>query len=338
MKVDKKVLALIVIMCVITLPIAFTLYSSKANLSSEATLFIDPPLLSFDTLVLGKRFSVNITVLNVTDLKSYELKLSYNSMMLDVVGVAFLPEVNLPVGNLAVNDTEGVIWMSTTYEGNPITTSGPIALATITFKMMNHGTCPLHLYETKMWNSTSGEIPHFTQDGTILILRHDVAITDLTLSTTETYVERIVEINVTAKNLGDVTENFTVKLYHNTTLLGSFDINNLGSGVSIVITFEWNTSDAAAGHNYEIKAEATTVSGEADTSNNLLVDGIIKVKIIGDINNDDYVDINDLNAWDVAYGSKSGDPNWNPQADINNDGIVDKADGMLIIENYHNTP
>ncbi|MEM3760052.1 MAG: hypothetical protein QXZ02_02945, partial [Candidatus Bathyarchaeia archaeon] len=86
------------------------------------------------------------------------------------------------------------------------------------------------------------------------------------------------------------------------------------------------------------KAEATTVSGEADTSNNLLVDGIIKVKIIGDINNDDYVDINDLNAWDVAYGSKSGDPNWNPQADINNDGIVDKADGMLIIENYHNTP
>ena len=338
MKVNKNVLALIAIMCVIILPIAFTLQSSKANSSSEATLYIDPPLLNFDTLVPGKRFSVNITVLNVTDLKSYKLKLSYNSVMLDVVGIAFLPEANLPVGNLAVNDTEGMIEISAAYDGTSITTRSPVALATVTFKMMNHGTCTLHLHETELWNSTGGEIPHITQDGLVLILRHDVAVTDITLSTTETYIGRIIEINVTAKNLGDVAENFSVKVYYNATLFDSFEVNNLGSGASVVITFDWNTSDAAAGHSYEIEAEATTVPGEVDTSNNLLVNGVIKVKIIGDVNNDDYVNIDDLNAWDAAYGSQSGDLNWNLQADINNDGIVDKIDGTLIIENYHATP
>jgi hypothetical protein len=29
-------------------------------------------------------------------------------------------------------------------------------------------------------------------------------------------------------------------------------------------------------------------------------------------------------------------PNWNPQADLDGNGTVDKADGTLIIENYGN--
>jgi len=339
MKASKKVLGLIAVFCATILPIALAMLYSKASPgSSEATLYIDPPLVSFDTLVVGKRFDVNVTVANVTSLKSYQLKLSYNTVMLDVVGVVFLPDANLPVGNFAVNDTTGVIRMSAVYDGSPITTSTGVALATITFKTMNRGVCPLHLYDVKLSNSSGGDIPFTTEDGLVLILRHDVAITAVTLSTTETYVGNVVKVNVTSKNLGDIAENFTVKVYHGNTLFGTFDVINLASNASTTTTFDWNTGDVAAGYSYTIKANATIVPGETNTANNQLVDGTVKVKLIGDVNNDNVVDINDLNAWDAAYGTHPSELHWNLQADINSDGVVDNADGIIIIEHYHETP
>jgi uncharacterized protein (DUF2141 family) len=75
---------------------------------------------------------------------------------------------------------------------------------------------------------------------------------------------------------------------------------------------------------------------ETNLANNALTDGNIKVKIMGDVNGDGTVGILDLEAWDAAYGSSQGMPNWNPQADLDGNGTVDKADGTLIIENYGN--
>jgi hypothetical protein len=63
----------------------------------------------------------------------------------------------------------------------------------------------------------------------------------------------------------------------------------------------------------------------------------VKLKLIGDVNGDGIVDINDLVAWDAAYGSRPGDLNWNVQADINGDGVVDQQDGQLIVQNYRNS-
>jgi hypothetical protein len=130
--------------------------------------------------------------------QSYEFKLSFNTVMLDVVSFSFLPEENLPVGNLVVNDASGVVSVNAFFEGTPITTSNGVPLVSITFKMMKGGRSPLHLYDTKMLNSGNNPISHVTADGMVLILRRDVAIVDVVPSTTETYVGRIVNVKVIA--------------------------------------------------------------------------------------------------------------------------------------------
>ena len=51
---------------------------------------------------------------------------------------------------------------------------------------------------------------------------------------------------------------------------------------------------------------------------------------IADLNYDGVIDIFDLAAVAVAFGSEEGHPNWNPSADLNHDGIVDVFDLVLI--------
>jgi hypothetical protein len=337
--INKKILGIATALIVALLPLAVIVWSAHIASEPSTKLFIDPPLLNFETLVPGQKFSISIMVANVTDLKSYELKLSYNTAMLDVVAMTFLPAENLPVGNFAVNDPAGILQMNCMYDGSSITTEAPVALATITFKMMARGSSPLHLYDTILRDSDDNQIPHTTEDGLVQILRHDVAILEVTPSTNETYIGHIVTVTVVAANLGDAPENFTISTYHDSIVFATFNVTNLPAGANITRFFAWNTSDVVAGYSYMIKAEASAVPSEADLANNVKVDGAVKTKIIGDVNNDDIVDLDDLIAWDAAYGSTSPlDLNWNPQADIDEDGKVDSADGTLIVQNYHNTP
>lgn len=332
MLAGKKVLGLIAVLCAGILPLVTALWSLNTFQTQDTKLLIDPPSIVYGTLIPGKRFSINITVANVIALKGYELKLSFNTVMLDVVSIVLLPEENLPIGDFSVDDTAGIVWMSVIYAGNSLTTEEPVALASITFKMMNRGESLLHLYDTRLENSSGELIPHGTVDGIVLILRRDVLIVSVTPSTNEVYIGQNVSVTVIAKNDGDVPENFTVKAYHNDTIFDTFEVIDLASGENTTIIFKWNTSDVTAGYSYTLKAEATEVPFEANTTNNVFVDSAVKVKIIGDVNNDNIVDIDDLIAWDAAYGSSD------PQADVNGDGTVDKEDGILIIQNYHSTP
>lgn len=50
----------------------------------------------------------------------------------------------------------------------------------------------------------------------------------------------------------------------------------------------------------------------------------------GDINGDGIVNEIDQDLYSAAYGSRPGDPNWNPDADISGDGFVDISDGCYI--------
>jgi hypothetical protein len=337
MKQNKKAVALIVFLCIGIFPTAIVLRSALTLQTPGTMLVVDPPLVSRQTLVVGERFSVNVSVVNVTDLRQYEFKLGFNTVMLDVVSITLLPDANLPDGSWMVSDLQGIVWMNVTYDGASITTNASVALANIQFKIMNHGQGALHLYGSGLYNSNGNAIPYQTQDGMVTVLLHDVAILSLVASTYETYIGRLVNVSVVAGNLGDAPENFTVELYHNDTQFQAYDVTDLAAGTNITIEFTWNTSDVTAGNVYTLKAEATAVPYETNLANNVLTDGTAKVKIIGDVNGDGKVDLADWIAFDMAWGSHPGDPKWNPQADINGDDVVNNADGVLIAENYRNT-
>jgi len=53
-----------------------------------------------------------------------------------------------------------------------------------------------------------------------------------------------------------------------------------------------------------------------------------------DVNHDGQIDIVDISMVGRAFGSKAGDPNWNPDADINKDGKVDDTDMYMVEEMF----
>ena len=56
--------------------------------------------------------------------------------------------------------------------------------------------------------------------------------------------------------------------------------------------------------------------------------------IPGDLNGDGKVGLDDLVILAQAYGSRPGDPNWNPVADIDGDGVVGLSDLVILAQHY----
>jgi len=58
---------------------------------------------------------------------------------------------------------------------------------------------------------------------------------------------------------------------------------------------------------------------------------------LGDVNLDGVIDSYDLETIKEAFGSREGDPNWNPDCDLNGDGEVDIYDSIKVSSNLGKT-
>lgn len=86
---------------------------------------------------------------------------------------------------------------------------------------------------------------------------------------------------------------------------------------------------------HTISAAASKIMNEADTENNVLVDGKVKIRMLGDINDDDSVDILDVVLAARAYGSKPEAINWNAFADLAPQwGVIDILDIVTLTSHY----
>jgi len=70
----------------------------------------------------------------------------------------------------------------------------------------------------------------------------------------------------------------------------------------------------------------------------LLLVGMLTIashqQVVGDLNTDGKVDIQDVAIAANAFGSSPSHPRWNPIADLNNDSIVNILDVVLIAKNF----
>jgi uncharacterized protein YgiM (DUF1202 family) len=178
------------------------------------------------------------------------------------------------------------------------------------------------------WSEWSVETSFTTISPTL----HDVAILNVEVQPTQVFQGSTVNIAVVACNEGTETEVFNVTVYVNTTVIQTTTVT-LASKNSVTVTITWSTAGFAKG-DYIISAYARPVSGESDTADNTFVDGVVKVKMLGDVNGDEKVDYWDLFLLARAYGSVEGDPNWNEQADFNSDGWVNYMDLYILARNY----
>ena len=105
---------------------------------------------------------------------------------------------------------------------------------------------------------------------------HDIAITNVTTNTTVVAPGETVEIIVQVENQGDFNETFNVKAYYNSSLIGTQNVDSLNASDSTLLTFVWDTTGVPESNNI-IKANATVVSGETETTDNEYVDGTVTV-------------------------------------------------------------
>ena len=166
------------------------------------------------------------------------------------------------------------------------------------------------------------------------IVFHDIAITNVSASKTVVGQGFPVNINVNAQNQGKFTETFNITAYTNTTAIAT-NIT-LTSGNSTTVTFVWNTTGVAKG-NHTIRAEATQLPDETDLGDNTLEDGWIVVTLVGDINADWKVDIEDVFSIALCYGTSVGQPGYDPNLDVNGDEKTDIEDIFTAAIHYGET-
>lgn len=68
--------------------------------------------------------------------------------------------------------------------------------------------------------------------------------------------------------------------------------------------------------------------------NMLIMVNSVSADTPGDVTGDEIVDVEDLTICSLALWSEPGDPDWNPIADLNNDGIIDIFDLVIIGINF----
>lgn len=162
------------------------------------------------------------------------------------------------------------------------------------------------------------------------VLRHDIAVVNITPYKTIVGKTYPMYINVTIANQGNYTDTFTLNVYANETLIATVTDITLESGCSITKTVTWDTTNFAYG-NHTISAFAIPISTEINTANNMAVDGTVLLSCIGDVNGDQMTNIIDILMIIGRLWTTPSSPRWNPNMDINNDLKVNINDILIAL-------
>jgi hypothetical protein len=298
-----------------------------------AKLAVEPPEIIDPTLLPPATFKINVTIADVRDLYGYQFNLTFDPNII----ICLQDEVHDVLGethyipNQMIDNTGGFIFINVSYYSPavPLDIDAATALITIKFRVKAVGATNLTLTDTELIDSGGQPITHEVYNGFFQSLIVDVGILDISAVPNPIYQGRSTNVSVTVTNEGNSTETFPLNIYYNSTLLATINVTGLAPNTNTTVTVAWNTASVTWGK-YQLSAQIPPRPFETHVSDNTLINGIIKLKIPGDINGDDIVDILDALLASNAYGSQPGDPNWNPEADLNGDGLVDVLDVILL--------
>ena len=140
-------------------------------------------------------------------------------------------------------------------------------------------------------------------------------------------------------NQGWDAQTTSVTAYVNSTLLGAFNDIGLSGREQTILNVVWQTSTYAKG-NYTISVIATPVPDEVDTTDNNYT-WTIHLGFPGDVSSaikgayDGKVDMRDIAYLVSLFNTRPSSSGWNPNADINDDLVVNMRDIAVAIANYN---
>lgn len=169
--------------------------------------------------------------------------------------------------------------------------------------------------------------------------RPDIEVSNVTTSKTILGQGYSLSIRANATNRSDHAEVFNVTICANTTVVATQTIS-LAAGGSVIVTFVWDSAGFAMG-NYIVSAYAWPLPGETETANNNCTCAIpVHVGVPGDVSSitsgvyDGVVNVRDITYLTQLFYTKPGNPNWNPNADVDGNGVIDVRDITIAIINF----
>jgi len=254
----------------------------------------------------GEEFTIKINVATVTNLNLWDIKLSYDPALLDVISVTEGPFLKAK-GPTSFGYALGANYISIfCLLTDPVGATGTGDLASVTFQVMDTGQCDLILYETKLVDPDLVEMSHTTGNSFV-------------------YTEYPVAC-------------FTISPDHpNTGETVTFNAScSFAPGGGNITDYAWDLGDGTKLHGNATIAKVVThaYAGVNQTYGINLTITVMPPPPPGDVDGDLDVDSTDLFKLAPAYGSKIGDPLYNANCDFDKDGDVDSVDLFTLAPNY----
>jgi len=186
----------------------------------------------------------------------------------------------------------------------------------------------LTLFGTALTSATTEN--NYRMDNSVLTEQvRDVAVTNIWASKTVVSQTYTMYVSVRLENQGDSEEMFRFDVYANATIIQT-QIALLGSKLSTIKIIKWNTTGFAKG-SYTISVYAHPVPNETDIADNSLIDGTVRVVMVGDVNADGEADGKDISIIAKYFDKPAYDY---PNADINSDFEIDGKDLSITAKNF----
>lgn len=169
MKSKPTTVTLILLVLILSIIPQNALIYRKILAQKIATLYVDP---QSTTVYKDQIFTVTITISNVTDLHSVDLKLEYDTTILDATNLQVITP--WPENITEINDPAGYVLVNSTLPPS-VSLNGTTTVASITFKAINPGNSILTLRATLL-NSTNELIPFVRRDGEVTVKLHTIKV------------------------------------------------------------------------------------------------------------------------------------------------------------------
>jgi len=301
----------------------------------EAYVYIMP---SSTKITLGVTSSIDVMIDNVADLYGFEIKLGYNTTILNAINASegsFLKQAGSTFVLInEINDTEGYVKFAVSRLSveNGVNGSGTLFTLAFNSSLSATGTTSIAFNTIKLSNPQSQPISHTFFDGSVGVVEID----------TKSFL--VVE-NETTFNIPTVSNSTILELNYNESdgkiSLISTGPSGYSSFCNITIpkellngTFVILVNGQAA---YYEKIENATHYTLCFNFTHSTVEIDIFLTLKGDLNGDRKVNIYDIVMIASAYGSKPEDPHWNPIADLVKDGEIDIFDAVIVCRQYGST-
>jgi hypothetical protein len=298
---------------------------------------------------VGQTFPIDVNITDVSGLVGFDFELSYNASVISLIDIQLGPFLKSAGPTFLINlTTSGQIWLAAslypTGVWTGISANGTGILANATFQAIGAGKTTLNLFSSNPSNCDAiklvkdpedppvAPIPNVAIDGHVTVLPEPDPDAHAVFSKTVIGQGYKLPVNVTATNPCDIPQTVNIAGYANTTQIGKQTLT-LPNGTSTTLSFEWNTTGVFYGI-YAISAGVTMTIGATSLPDATKADGWVTVTTPGDINGDYKVGLQDLILLAQSYKSSPRSPNWNPNADIDGNGIVSLTDLTILALHY----